>query len=248
MDEIKYKALNNSIEDLRLRINLEKSKIKTDIEQKIKASSFIYSHVREISLFIALVTILISVYPLLSVKEVTKDKIAQQSVHLDIYSLESGNSKKFDDTLVKKILILREENAKLLDQIVLKNDKINSQKENLSILNENIENSEFSVSQIKMSLNKMAKENVSLKNDLKKLTLLGSPKVDTHLKIENNQNVKDLNQNLAVLITKTKIQQKKINSALMIIGELKKERDDLISRVSKQSSELIQLSKLYSQN
>ena len=248
MDEIKYKALNNSIEDLRLRINLEKSKIKTDTEQIIKPPSFIYSYVREISLFIALVTILISVYPLLSVKEVNKDKIEQQSVHLDLYSLESGNSKKFDDTLVKKILILREENAKLLDQIVLKNDKINSQKENLSILNENIENSEFSVSQIKMSLNKMAKENVSLKSDLKKLTLLGSPKVDTHLKIENNQNVKDLNLNLAVLITKTKIQQKKINSALMIIGELKKERDDLISMVSKQSSELIQLSKLYSQN
>ena len=168
MDEIKYKALNNSIEDLRIRINLEKSKIKTDIEQKIKPPSFIYSHVREISLLIALVTILISVYPLLSVKEVNKDKMEQQSVHLDLYSLESGNSKKFDDTLVKKILILREENAKLLDQIVLKNDKINSQKENLSILNENIENSEFSVSQIKMSLNKMAKENLSLKNDLKK--------------------------------------------------------------------------------
>ena len=40
MDEIKYKALNNSIEDLRLRINLEKSKIKT--HRTKNKSTFIY--------------------------------------------------------------------------------------------------------------------------------------------------------------------------------------------------------------
>ena len=59
------------------------------------------------------------------------------------------------------------------------------------------------------------------------------------------QDVVNLNQNLAVLITKTKIQQKKINSAIIMISQLKKERDDLISKVSRQSNELIQLSKLY---
>ena len=81
------------------------------------------------------------------------------------------------------------------------------------------------------------------------LSVIRNAKNDIHLKIQNKINVEqdvfDLNQNLAVLITKTKIQQKKINSALIMISQLKKERDDLISKVSRQSNELIQLSKLY---
>ena len=98
-------------------------------------------------------------------------------------------------------------------------------------------------------MDKITQENKGLKKDLLNLSVIRNAKNDTHLKIQNKINVEqdvfDLNQNLAVLITKTKIQQKKINSALIMISQLKKERDDLISKVSRQSNELIQLSKLY---
>ena len=98
-------------------------------------------------------------------------------------------------------------------------------------------------------MDKITQENKGLKKDLLNLSVIRNAKNDTHLKIQNKINVEqdvvNLNQNLAVLITKTKIQQKKINSALIMISQLKKERDDLISKVSRQSNELIQLSKLY---
>ena len=248
MDEIKDKNLNNSIENLRIRINAEKSRITLDNNQIIKKPSFFDLHVRNISLFIALTTILLSLYPILSNKFVTRDENQHKSFEF-INNLESTNKKQFSNDLIKQILSLKEKNARLEYQINLRNEKINFQTENLSILSKTLEKSKNSILQINDSLDKITQENKGLKKDLLNLSVIRNAKNDTHLKIQNKINVEqdvvDLNQNLAVLITKTKIQQKKINSALIMISQLKKERDDLISKVSRQSNELIQLSKLY---
>ena len=111
----------------------------------------------------------------------TRDENQQKSFEF-INNLESTNKKQFSNDLIKQILSLKEKNARLEYQINLRNEKINFQTENLSILSKTLEKSKNSILQINASLVKITQENKGLKKDLLNLSVIRNAKNDTHLK------------------------------------------------------------------
>ena len=218
------------IKNLRKKINIEKNlSDEVNVNEDKKSSFSIVNHTIEISLTIAIVTTLISFLSIIDYRNLNKEEL--KLVNPVFESDKFLTLSQFQENI--KFLKLKDISTGLLE------DTIYLKEVNSNLTREMFQNQE-----------KLIMQNIeigTLINDNKKLESLNeiyhnlifkfknqkSNLMSTELKYNSkNQKSKQLNKNLLALQSKTKIQDKKLLTAILMINELKEEKEKLISQIN----------------
>ena len=218
------------IKNLRKKINIEKNlSDEVNVNEDKKSSFSIVNHTIEISLTIAIVTTLISFLSIIDYRNLNKEEL--KLVNPVFESDKFLTLSQFQENI--KFLKLKDISTGLLE------DAIYLKEVNSNLTREMFQNQE-----------KLIMQNIeigTLINDNKKLESLNeiyhnlifkfknqkSNLMSTELKYNSkNQKSKQLNENLLALQSKTKIQDKKLLTAILMINELKEEKEKLISQIN----------------